>query len=97
MDGHLMDPMVDAHEPGEREVVRAISLKRAVVLIANPARCRAAAAADRKLGRTPFVCGLNVFIVLDGKWPTQAAFRWVNCYAVSSAFSQLAPVQNGWV
>ncbi|MEY9460394.1 MULTISPECIES: hypothetical protein [Bradyrhizobium] len=40
--------LVEAHEPGEREVVRAVSLKRAVVLIANPACGRGAAAADRK-------------------------------------------------
>jgi len=39
----------ETHEPGECEVVTAISHKRAVVgLIASPARRRGAAAADRK-------------------------------------------------
>ncbi|MBB4399011.1 hypothetical protein [Bradyrhizobium sp. ERR14] len=44
----------EPHEPGEREVVTAISQKRAVVwLIANPARRRGAAASDRKHAERP--------------------------------------------
>ncbi|MBB4399052.1 hypothetical protein [Bradyrhizobium sp. ERR14] len=84
----------EPHDPGELEVFTAISHKRAVVwLSANPARRRGAAAADRKQAERR----LNVFIVLDGKWPTRATFRWANCAAVSSDFSQLAPIQNRWV